>query len=376
MKDADLFLATPMAGWNTPWDANVLLGRIHADAEATWHNSTKAGAGTWEGQAGGTTAPPYIRMITTRALAYLAAPANDLYMTRVHQACDYLVGIQQLDGRWESTSTTGAGPTIDDGFDTADAGCLLATAFNKIGIGAYRTAAIKAVQWQIAGKVGGQYADPEYYAKFPNDSPLKQLMGFQNANFVGSILRQLTATLPLVTDITLRDAILTAIQEAAAGLNSWLIKVNDICSTWQHYGDYPNGLIGGSQVKAMTYHDLTAAGFFAALPYMPNMASLIPGVFKVMTYAIRQQQSSGLTLYRPDATGTGPYGGWTVADGLRLIVRNPVNQQRGAIFLFMLGKACDSVNWQGTGKLMMEQRMILLRFITAYHQWQSWWEGR
>lgn len=370
------YLLQPAYGWNAPWDTSDLLGRIHADAEATWHNSTKAGSGTWEGQAGSTTSPPYIRMITARARAYLTAPANDLFRDRVHQACDYLVSVQQPDGRWESTSTTGAGSTIDDAFDTAEVGWLLSEAFGAFGIPAYLTAAIKAAQWQIAGTVTAQYADPEYYAAHPTDSPLKQLMGFQNANFTGSILRHLSAVLPLVTDLMLRDSIRQAIREAAVALNSWLLQTDGICGTWQHYGDYPSGLLGGSNVKAMTYHDLSVSGLLAALPHMATTVSLEPNIYRAINYAIRQQQATGLTLYRPDGTATGPYGGWAVADGLRMTVRNPVNQFRGAIFLFALGKACDGLNWQGTGKMMMEQRMVLLRFIAAYQRWQAWWEGR
>jgi len=369
------YLLQPVYGWNAPWDASILLGKIHADAEATWHNSTKAGVGTWEGQSGSTTAPPYIRMVTARARAYLTAPMNDLFRDRVHQACDYLVSVQQPDGRWESTSTTGAGSTIDDAFDTAETGWLLAEASRFFGIPAYRTAAIKAAQWQIAGAVTAQYADPEYYAAHPGDSPLKQVMGFQNANFVGSIIRHLCAALSHVTDLMLRDSILQAIREAAVALDSWLIQTNGIFGTWQHYGDYPSGLAGGSNVKAMTYHDLAVSGLFAASPYMAETVKLEPNIYRAINYAIRQQQPNGLTLYRPDGIATGPYGGWTVADGLRTTVRNPVNQFRGAIFLFALGKACDGVNWQGTGKAMMEQRMVLLRFIAAYQRWQSWWRG-
>jgi hypothetical protein len=318
-------------------------------------------------------------MITARARAYLAVPGEGVYLDRAHQACDYLLTQQQTDGRFESTSTVSSGATIDDAFDTAEVGWLLVDGYRRFGIPAYLEAAVRAARWQGTGKVIAQYCDPEYYTLHPDDPPMRQLMAFYNANFVGSILRHLANVYVLAGEAW--PGLLSLIQEAAQSLATWqILEPNQVSGTWYHYGDYPGGVNAGVKTKNMVYHDLAASGLLAVLEHCPALPSPLrrqieTACWRAMFYSIVQQQSNGLVQLRPDVSQTVACGGWTVADGLRVLARHPTNQERGASFLFALGKGMDGMTtWLGKTTAEMQARMLLLRQIAAIARWQHWWE--
>jgi hypothetical protein len=376
---SDFVILTPKYVVSTIESASAWLQRLHEDAEVSWHTSTGAGVGTWEGQVGSTTPPPYLRMLTTRSRAYLAwaTPSlqydrtpQEIGLTRVYQACDYLLRTQQADGRWESSSTTSAGSTIDDVFDTAECGEVLCLAAMRFGIPAFGEAAYRAAQWLLTGQVAARYADAEYYAEHPDDPPFLQLLAFQNANFIGTILRHLSALFRLIPDPIVEQAI----RRGVLDLLAW----QQADGTWFHYGDYPGGVTQGSQVKSMVYHDLTVVGLVAAstLPIwlQSERDTLVSSIYKAVNYAIKQQVSSGLVLLRPDLPTPVVAGAWSVVSAVRHVFQNPTSQSRGFGFWQSQIKAFETVAWQGTGKSVMETRMLMLRVLTDVLIWQTWWE--
>ena len=364
----ELTIRQPVYDLGTLWSPDVWSTKLHMYAEATWHNATGAGAGTWEGQGGSTTPPPYLRMITCRGRMYLAA---DRELQRVHQACDYLLSIQRADGRWESTSTASPTATIDDAFDTAECGEMLYHAFRRFGIVEYRAAATAAVAWLLTGTVSAQYADAEYYAEHPTDSPFLQLYAFQNANFMGSMLRCLSEAYRDSGEVTVQAAMRQGVQ----GLLAW----QQPDGTWVHYGDYPGGVLQGSQVKSMVYHDLATVGLLAAWEHgdfwtSEEREALHKGIWRALNYTISQQQSSGLMLLRLDQPYTVCAGGWSVAWAMRAMFQSPVNQYRGKTVLWNLGKGMENVMWQGQSKAMLDTRLLLYRMLTEVVRWTTWYE--
>jgi hypothetical protein len=380
MEDAammilDQFLLQPSFGMGTVWFADQMMARLHQNAEASWHNCTGAGMGTWEGQAGSTMPPPVWRAITTRGRAYLTfGQTHDAYLDLAHQALDYTLTRQEADGRFESRSTASPGSTIDDAFDTAECGLFLLEGYEHFRVPAHLKAGLRAARWLVTSPVTSVHCNPTYYAEHPTDPVLLQAVGFRNANFVGTMCRALAkAALYAEENAPFLGGMTTAI----TGLCSWQLPDG----TWHYYGDYPDPAgPGADTTKSMVYHDLAAAGVIAGLETGLLSSDVkeyaIRTTIQAMSYVIGQQAVGGLVHQFPNTNPIMPVGAWTVANGLRVVGQHPVNQGRGSSFLFAFGRGLDAWTgtWTSTTKTGMDYRILILRAVTAIKRWWDWWE--
>ena len=354
-------LTTPPYGTLTEWDYHDLLSRLNTASDSTWYNMTGAGAGTWEGQSATSTPPARIRNITARIRTHMRG-TNSIYLIQARAALNYFVAQQEADGRWESTSSTSPGSTVDDAFDTAEVVTVLWQGYEYFDDETYHVAARQGAQWLLTGTVSSTYCDPVYYAAHPTDGPLAQCIGFSNANFIGSILR---AICPLVYELVLgAEASATAAVQA-------LLDVQDANGTWAHY-------LGSSSdtTKSVVYHELTAVGLVAAYDDLSMSVALRANVkhsiFLAVQYLINQQASSGKFHLTPGSFTETVAGGWLLAAAMRSTLTDAANQEAAAMALWALGPAMDALVWDYAGAVAMENRMILYRNIAEYLSWQAW----
>lgn len=354
-------LTTPPYGTLTEWSYYDLVTRLNAASDLTWYNMTGAGAGTWEGQSATSTPPARIRNITARIRTHMRR-SSALHLTQAQAALNYLVAQQEADGRWESTSSTSTGSTVDDAFDTAEVVTVMWQGYEYFDDSTYFDAAKQGAQWLLTGTVSSTNCDPVYYAAHPTDGPLAQLVGFSNANFIGTILR---AICPLI------DELAAGAETSATSAVQALLDVQTVNGTWSHYlGSSPD------TTKQITYHELAAVGLVAAYDDLAMTTAMrtdvAHAIFLAVQYLIDQQSASGTFHVTPASYNETVAGGWLLAAAMRSTLTDADNQEAAAMCLWALGPAMDLLAWNYSGSVAMENRMILYRNIAEYLSWEAW----